>query len=424
MEDMTKYQLILLVLLVSFITALVTGIVAVTLMSQAPPPITETIQKVIEHSIGQINPTPLPVDEAKQLELYATSREILIEDIIARTSPAVVSIVASKDVPIIEQCATGPAPDDPFLQQYFPDFQLPQYCQKGTQKKAVSAGTGFFVSSDGMVLTNRHVVDDTAAEYTIITNTGKKYQSKVLARDPLNDMAVLKVDQQGVTFQSLNLGDSDSVKIGQTAIAIGNALGQFQNTVSVGVISGLSRSLTASGASAGPEDISGAIQTDAAINPGNSGGPLLNLKGEVMGMNTAVAEGAQNIGFAIPINQIKRSLASVKSSGKIIYPFLGVRYVTITSEIKDKNKLPIDYGAWVTKGPNGEDAITAGSPAEKANIAAGDIIIEFGGKKVQGDNNLGKLISERKVGDKVTIKIMRDGKVMSVEATLEERKNI
>ncbi|MDO8523201.1 MAG: trypsin-like peptidase domain-containing protein [bacterium] len=387
MENMTKYQFILLVLLVSFMTALVTGIVAVTLMSQAPPPITQTIQKVIERSIGVINPIPLPVDEAKQLEISATARDVLIEDIINRVSPAVVSIIALKKVPI-------------------------------------SVGSGFFVSGDGLILTNKHVVDDMAAEYTVITNSGKKMVAKVLERDSLNDMAVLKIDPPvgGSNYTTIALGDSDSVKIGQSAIVIGNALGEFQNTVSVGVISGLARSLAASGLASGQEDLNGVIQTDAAINPGNSGGPLLNLKGEVIGLNTAIAEGAQNIGFAIPINQIKRSLASVKSGGKIIYPFLGVRYIMVTPEIKDQNKLIVDYGALVINGANGEAAIMPGSPAEKAGIIEKDIILEFGGKKVTKDDALGKLIADSKISEKITLKILRDGKAMNIDVTLEERK--
>src|SRR3989338_363160 len=223
-EDMSKYQLVLLLILVSVVTALVTGIVVATLVSQAPQPVTQTIQRVIEKTIGENK--PLPQDDAKMLEESALARDILIEDIVARVSPAVVSIVASKDVPV---------------------------------------GSGFFISSDGLILTNKHVVEDSSAEYTVIMNNGKKIQAKVLARDPLKDVAVIKIDGGGYPF--IPLGDSDGVKIGQTAIAIGNALGEFQNTVSIGVISGLKRTLIASGASSGPEELAGVIHTDAAINP-------------------------------------------------------------------------------------------------------------------------------------------------------------
>jgi len=385
-EDMSKYQLVLLLVLVSFVTALVTGIVVATLVSQAPQPVTQTIQRVIEKTIGENK--PLPQDDAKMLEESALARDILIEDIVARVSPAVVSIVASKDVPV---------------------------------------GSGFFISSDGMILTNKHVVEDTAAEYTVIMNNGKKITAKVLARDPLKDVAVIKIDGGGYSF--IPLGDSDGVKIGQTAIAIGNALGEFQNTVSIGVISGLKRTLIASGAAFGPEELAGVMQTDAAINPGNSGGPLLNLKGEAVGLNTAVAHGAQNIGFALPINQIKRSISSVKASGKISYPYIGVRYVMVTTELKEKNKLAVDYGALVAKGSGGEPAVMPDSPAAKARLPdgqaglkEGDIILEFGGTKVTIDNSLGKLIENRRIGDKVTLKILRDGKELNVEVMPEERK--
>ncbi|KKT42227.1 MAG: Peptidase S1 and S6, chymotrypsin/Hap [Parcubacteria group bacterium GW2011_GWA2_44_13] len=422
---MSKYQLVLLLILVSVVTALVTGIVVATLVSQAPQPVTQTIQRVIEKTIGENK--PLPQDDAKMLEESALARDILIEDIVARVSPAVVSVVASKDVPVIEQCYGSLLPEDDFFRQFFQDFQIPQLCQKGVERRQVSAGSGFFVSSDGMILTNKHVVEDTVAEYTVIMNNSKKVPAKVLARDPLKDIAVLKIDGEGHSF--ISLGDSDGVKIGQTAIAIGNALGEFQNTVSAGVISGLKRTLIASGGTSGPEELAGVMQTDAAINPGNSGGPLLNLKGEAIGLNTAIAYGAQNIGFAIPINQIKRSISSVKTSGKISYPYLGVRYMIITAEFKEKNKLAADYGAFVVKGSGGEPAVMPDSPAMKARLPdgqtgfkEGDIILEFGGVKITADNSLGKLIENRWIGDKVTLKILRDGKELNVEVMLEERK--
>ncbi|MDP2668888.1 MAG: trypsin-like peptidase domain-containing protein [bacterium] len=381
---MTKYQFILLVLLVSFMTALVTGIVSVTLMNQAPPPITQTIQKVIERSIGVAPLIPLPVDEMKQLEISATARDVLIGDIVGRVSPAVVGIVSSQ----------------------------------------TSAGSGFFISKDGLILTNKRVVDDIAAEYTIVMNSGKKLQAKVLARDPLNDVVVLKVDPPpgGQNYPFVVFGDSDSVKIGQTAIIIGNASGEYQNSVSVGIISGFSGALSTSGSIAGPEDVQRTIQTDIAVNIRNSGGPLLNLKGEIVGLNAVITEGAKNIGFAIPINQIKQSINSVKNTGKITYPFLGVRYVTITPEIKEQNKLTVDYGALVIKGTFAEQAVSTGSPAEKAGIIENDIILEFGRKKITKDNTLGKLIAERKVGDKVMLKILRTDNEINVDVMLEERK--
>ena len=407
MNDMTKHQLVLLVLLVSFVTALVTGIVAVTLINQAPAPITQTIQRVIEKTIGAL-PEPLKTDIKQELELSAVSRDILIEDIARRVSPAVVSVVATKDIPVIERYFVSPFPNGDPVQQFFPDLLIPQYRQKGTEKAQVSSGSGFFVSSDGFLLTNRHVVEDSEAEYSVVTNDNKKFKAKVVARDTINDMAVLKID--GGEFAFIPLGDSERVSIGQTAIAIGNALGEFQNTVSVGVVSGLRRTITASGPASGPEELSQVIQTDAAINLGNSGGPLLNLRGEAIGLNAAKAQGAENIGFSIPINQLKRALNDARTKGRIINPYIGVRYVLT------------DKGALVQAGANGEDAVQLNSPASKAGIKESDIILEFGGVKITRENPLNKLIQQKSVGDKMTLKILRDGKETKIDLVLEERK--
>jgi len=406
MNDLNKHQLVLLVLLVSFVTALVTGIVTATLVSQAPPPLTSTIQRVIERvteKAAEIAPAALKKDESKELELSALARDILIEDIVKRVSPAVVSVIATKDIPVVEQYFT----------------------QKGTEKQQVSAGTGFLASAGGLLITNKHVVDDPDAEYSIIMNDQKKFTAKVLARDPLNDIAVLKVDLPA-DIRSLPFvlfGDSDSVKIGHTAIVIGNALGEFQNTVSVGVISGLRRTIMASGAQSGPEELSEIIQTDAAINPGNSGGPLLNLKGEAVGLSVAMAQGAENIGFAIPINQVKRAFNEAREKGKITYPYLGVRYVLVTPEFKEKEKLLVDYGAMVVAGKDGAEAVMPNSPASKAGIREKDIILEFGGIKINKDNVLSKLIQRKNIGDKVNLKVLRNGGELEVEVVLEERKS-
>lgn len=430
MNDLNKHQLVLLVLLVSFVTALATGIVVATLVSQAPPPLTQTIQRVIEkvtEKAAEIAPTPLKRDEAKELELSALARDILIEDIAKRVSPAVVSVIATKDIPVAEQYFSNPLPGDDFLNQFFPEFQIPQFRQKDAEprreKQQASSGTGFFVSGDGLLITNKHVVDDPDAEYSVIMNDQKKFSAKVLARDPLNDIAVLKISAQAGGFKYVALGDSESAKIGHTAIVIGNSLGEFQNTVSVGVISGLRRTIVASGARSGPEELSEIIQTDAAINPGNSGGPLLNLKGEAVGLSVAMAQGAENIGFAIPINQVKRSFNEARDKGKITYPYLGVRYILVTPELKEKQKLLVDYGAQVVSGKNGEEAILPNSPASKAGIKEKDIILEFGGVKINKDNTLAKLIQQKSIGDKVKLKVLRNGGELELELTLEERKN-
>ncbi|MFY9462584.1 MAG: trypsin-like peptidase domain-containing protein, partial [Candidatus Sungiibacteriota bacterium] len=311
---------------------------------------------------------------------------------------------------------------DPFFQQFFgggSGLQVPQYRQKGTQRQEVSSGTGFIVSSDGLILTNKHVVADTEAEFTVLMNDGRKKPAKVLARDTMQDLAVLKIEGQNLPM--VRFGDSSQVKIGQAVIAIGNALGQFRNTVSVGVISGLERSLVAGSGGGESETLQELIQTDAAINPGNSGGPLLNIDGEVIGINTAIAAGAENIGFALPINSAKRDVASVKVHGKILYPFLGVRYVLITKEMADKEKLARDYGARIMKSDT-ESAVAAGSPADKAGLKDGDIILKINGDRIDPSHTLASLIQKYQVGDEITLKVFREGKELDVKVKLEEKK--
>ncbi|HUX36074.1 MAG TPA: trypsin-like peptidase domain-containing protein [Candidatus Paceibacterota bacterium] len=345
-------------------------------------------------------------------------------DAVKKASPAVVSITVSKYVPILEQCPSNPFSDlPPEFQQFFGGNtgSFSTTCDTGKkQLQDVGGGSGFIISSNGLILTNKHVVSDTTASYTVLTNDGKKYSAKVLARDPSQDLAVVKIDAENLPV--VELGDSDQLELGQTAIAIGNALGEFRNTVSVGVVSGLSRTVTAGGADFGQETIQGVIQTDAAINPGNSGGPLLNLRGQVIGINTAMASGAQSIGFAMPINSAKRDIESVKTSGEIQVPFLGVRYMMITPDIAKKEKLPVDYGALV-RGSSDGPAVQPNSPADKAGIKAEDIIIEVDGQKIDSDHLLGDVISQKNVGQSVSIKINRGGNEMTVNAVLEKRPN-
>ncbi|MBI2048891.1 MAG: trypsin-like peptidase domain-containing protein [Candidatus Liptonbacteria bacterium] len=341
---------------------------------------------------------------------------------VKKASPAVVSITISKNVPVLENCPYGPFSGlPPEFRQFFgediPGFSVP--CDTGkTQLKEVGGGSGFVISSDGLILTNKHVAGDKKASYTVFTNDGKKYDAKILAIDPAQDLAVIKISASGLS--TIELGDSDALELGQTAIAIGNALAEFRNTVSVGVISGLSRTVTAFGSTVGSETIQDVIQTDAAINPGNSGGPLLNLKGQVIGINTAVAQGAQSIGFAIPINRAKKDIASVKAGGEITVPFLGVRYITVTPDIAKAQKLPIEYGALV-RGSNDGAAVAPGSPAEKAGVLAEDIIMEVNGKKIDKDHLLGTLIADHAVGDTITLKINRNGNEITLNVTLAQR---
>jgi len=359
------------------------------------------------------------------------SYEQAIIDAAKNVSPSVVSIVISKNLPTYEQQWVNPFGDNsanPFG-DLFPNFQIPQQVQNGTQYQEVGAGSGFIVSADGLVLTNKHVVSDSQADYTVLTNDGKKYSAKVLALDPVQDLAVIKIfrpsgtqSNDGAVFKPVVLGDSSGIQIGQTAIAIGNALGQFSNTVSVGVVSGLQRTISASDhVGSFSETLEGIIQTDAAINAGNSGGPLLNLKGEVIGIDTAMADGAQNIGFAIPINMAKKDIDQVIKTNKIVYPFLGVRYTLVNDQVKQKYNLSVDYGALVLSGDKGEPAVTAGSAAEKAGIKEKDVILEINGEKITATNSMSKIIQEYSAGDKIMLHILRDGKEQNVSLTLGER---
>jgi len=354
------------------------------------------------------------------------SQESFVVDAVKKTNPAVISIVISKNVPKYETYIDPNQQQNPFG-DLFPNFffNVPQYRQNGTEKKNIGGGSGFFVSSDGLIVTNRHVVDQKDVEYTVFTNDGKKHIAKVIARDPVLDIALIKIDPPaGGGFPYLSLGNSDSLQVGQSVIAIGNALGEYRNTVSVGVVSGLARSVVAGDASGKTELLDKVIQTDAAINPGNSGGPLLDLSGNVIGVNVAIAQGSQNIGFALPINSVKSAIESVKTTGKIVRPYLGVRYVAINSEMKDKNNLSVDYGVLVKAGQNqNELAVIPGSPADKAGIVENDIILEINSIKLDNKTTLASLIREKNIGDVINLKILHKGVEKNVQVTLEAAKD-
>jgi len=406
------------VLLVSFVTSVATGIVTATLVNQAPSPITQTISRVIEKATPSSNG-----GGEKEQSVIVVTEEDLIVNIVEDVSSAVVSVIATKDIPVIEQYFINPFEEDEFFREFFgpgfvPEFSIPQYRQKGTEKQQVSSGTGFFVSKDGFLLTNKHVVSDTKAEYSVIMNDGRQLPAEVLARDAIQDIAVLQVD--GGDFNFIPLGDSKKAKVGQTVIAIGNALGEFQNTVSTGIISGLDRSIVATDGRGLTEYLQRIIQTDAAINPGNSGGPMLNLKGRVIGINTAMAQGAENVGFALPINLAKRDIEDIREFGEIRYAFLGVRYLIVTPNVKEEKGLSVDYGALLVKGSGGENAVMDNSPAVRADLREGDIILEFNGTKISQKITLAELINNSRVGQVVTLRVLRGEETLDIQVTLDE----
>lgn len=328
-----------------------------------------------------------------------------VADVVDDVNPAVVSIVISKDVPIIETYF-----DDPF-QEFFGrqnpfGFSIPRQREVGTEEKEIGAGSGFIISEDGFVVTNAHVVDADDAYFTVFLNDETSYEATVVAADPILDLAVLKIEaDENLPF--LEFGNSDDLRLGQGVIAIGNALGEFGNSVSTGVVSGLSRTILASNGSGRPEELEDVIQTDAAINPGNSGGPLLDFAGDVIGINVAVASGSENIGFAIPSNVAVEAIEFLKEGQPVARPFLGIRY-----------KL-VDGGAEIVSGENGEAAIYEGSPADQAGLLEGDVITHINGVEVTPENELGKLIRSFKIGDTVELEVQRGNESLTVEAELE-----
>ena len=333
---------------------------------------------------------------------------------IAEAEPAVVSVVVTKDVPVYERYFETLDP--------WGFFSLPRVRSNGTQEQEVGGGSGFIVSNDGMIVTNAHVVSDTDARYSVVLYDGTSYAVDVLARDSALDIAILKISEpveNRLTF--LSFGDSESLKLGQTVVAIGNALAEFQNSVSVGVVSGLSRSITASDEVTGKsERLEQVIQTDAAINPGNSGGPLLNSKGEVVGVNVATSKGAENIGFALPAHVVKEVVTSVKEYGEIVRPYLGVRYTMLNERISKANNISVSYGALVTRGQREEElAVAPGSPADKAGLVENDIILSIDGVDLK-ETDLATFLRTKKVTEMIMLRVLSKGEEKTVQVTLEK----
>jgi len=338
-----------------------------------------------------------------------------IINIAKKVCPAVVTVIVSKDLPKAENFYSFPFGGKEYV---MPKLEKGQ---KGRiEKTQIGGGSGFIVSENGYVLTSNHVVSDTTADYTVILDPKHKYPAKVLSRNPINDTAVLKIE--GERFPYLQMADSNKIELGEEVVAVGNALGEFTDTLSAGIVSGLSRFITAfGGVDHQMQNLRGLIQTDAAINPGNSGGPLVNMEGQVIGINTAMIAGAQNIGFAIPINYAKKDLNEIKKYGKIIVPFLGIKYVLISKEMAEANKLPVHDGALVVREALGESPVIKGSSADKAGVKEWDIILECNDEKITAKNPLANILQKCKIGSQTTFKILRDGKRLTLTAKLEEK---
>jgi serine protease Do len=329
------------------------------------------------------------------LQQRVVGEESDVIDVVKNVGPSVVTVSAKTPVrPVI---------------QFSPFGGFTQGVQGGTEQ---DIGSGFVVSGDGLIVTNKHVVSDTTLTYKVSTSDGKSYDVKEISRDPNNDIAVIKIDAGGL--KPVELGDSSNLQVGQFVIAIGTALGEFRNTVTTGVISGLGRGINAGSAFEGyVERLDNVIQTDAAINPGNSGGPLLNSAGQVIGINVAIASGAQNVGFSIPINTVKDDLNQYKVTGKFpAKAYLGVEYQMLTQQVALLNQVP--QGAYIVN-------VVAGSPAQKAGIEVGDIIFKIDGNSISADNGgLAKAISDKKVGDSLKLSIWRNGAQKDISVTLTE----
>jgi len=349
---------------------------------------------IIISLVGQWFPGLIGISSTNLRRLELTGEENRIISVVKASNPSVVSIIISKKMAI-----PGVIP-----------------FQSTTQE--VGGGTGFLVSPDGLIVTNKHVVDDPTATYVVYMFDGKKYPAKVAAKDPTQDVAILKISD-GNDLPYLSFGDSNQLELGQTVVAIGNVFDQFKNSVSVGVVSGLSRSIVAGDYFGNTESLDNVIQTDAAINPGNSGGPLLDTSNRVVGVNVAIARGSENVGFALPSNIVKNAVTSVIRTGKILRPYLGVRYISVNEIIKDQFNLPYDYGALVTSDPASNlPSVTPGSPAARAGIVDGDVVLEVDGKKLTSDTTLAGVFQIKNVGDVISLKVWHAGKTRDIKIKL------
>jgi len=372
-------------------------VVAVGLYSGALKTSLKNINQPIISFFGKLSPSQILPEKIKIVD-----EESVVIDIVEKLASSVVTVGIEQIKQTVEL--------DPF--DPFGFFNLPRRGE--TQKIENDIGSGFIVSGDGLVVTNKHVVSQSNAKYKVITSENKTFEVTNIYRDPANDIAILKIDPAGESLKPVEMGDSSNIKVGQTVIAMGTPLGEFRGTVTKGIISGLGRGITAGSPFEGyVEKLDDVIQTDAAINPGNSGGPLINSSAQVIAINTAVAAGAENIGFALPINLVKEALKNFQNTGSFERAYLGVSYQMVTRELSIMNNIP--EGAYVRE-------VIEGTAAEKGGLEKGDIITHFDNERVQGEdtNSLAKLINKKKVGDKVKVKIWRNNEEKELEITMGE----
>ncbi len=327
------------------------------------------------------------------------NEESVVTEVAERVSSGVVTVTFKRETPIFEQYFL-----DPFgmFRGSRPSGEV--------ESEQVDIGSGFVIDEAGLVVTNKHVVSSgSPSDYKVVLKDESEHQVEKIWRDPANDLAILKIEGSG--FKTIEMGDSDKLKVGNFVIAIGTALGEFRHTVTTGVISGLGRGITAGDGYSFAEKLDNVIQTDAAINPGNSGGPLLNSLGQVIGVNVAVSQGANNIGFALPINLVKESLSNFNETGAFDRPFFGVRYQMISKEQGILNNVPA--GGYVVE-------VVKDSSADSAGIKKGDIIVSFDGKKLtEVENGLAELLGKKKIGDRVEVEIWREDKTEKLSVELK-----
>lgn len=364
---------------------------------------------MIQNSENGSDPTQTEVNYVEESSMIDAQEKV---------APAVVSIVEFIDVSSFQQ-----------QQQWSPFGNGDTKRTDETNLTEVAGGTGFIIDPSGIVVSNKHVVEDEKGIYKAYLNDGTEFDLTIEALDPGNDFAILQLvipedaseEMKAIegNFPYVTLGDSSTLQVGQQVIAIGNALAEYQNTTTAGIISATGRKIVASDGFGDTSTLYGLIQTDAAINQGNSGGPLVNLAGEVVGINTAVDSSAQGIGFAIPINDVKSALESWQETGEILRPMMGVRYVMLVRARAKTLGITVNHGALIIGDPDtGESPIVEGGPAEAAGLKALDVILSVEGEELGLDYTLQDAVLRHQVGDKVKMEVWRDGETFEVEVEL------